>query len=141
MGSGIGGQRVVTSKLGRLPSELDPLISSGIELFNAGSTQAAFEILDRAVEQDPLSVGARLFRAVALLREARGVTRADTVDPGSILVEGVDLRPVDLVDSLEAGGVTVIELRGTTFEDSYLALFEDQPRSSGETPGAVSELP
>ncbi len=80
-------------------------------------------------------------RAAAVLRGAPGVTRADTVDPGTVLVEGVGLRPVDLVDTLEAGGVTVIELRGTTFEDSYLALFEYRSGSSGETSGAVSELP
>jgi ABC-2 type transport system ATP-binding protein len=66
-------------------------------------------------------------RAVPLLRVHSGVTGADAVGGGAVLVEGAGLRPMDVMAALDAGGVTVTAFRGATFEDSYLALFRDHP--------------
>ena len=64
-------------------------------------------------------------RAVVLLRAVEGVTRADTAGRSGVLVEAAALRPVDLVDALDAAGITVTDFRGATFEDTYLELFRD----------------
>ncbi len=64
-------------------------------------------------------------RALPVLRAVAGVTRADIVGKGAVLVEGGSVRPADLVRALDAAGIPVAEFRGGTFEDSYLALFED----------------
>jgi ABC-2 type transport system ATP-binding protein len=66
-------------------------------------------------------------RAVTVLRAQIGVTRADDTGAGTVIVEGRSLRPVDLVDALDAAGIAVAGFRRTTLEDSYLALFEDGP--------------
>jgi ABC-2 type transport system ATP-binding protein len=71
-------------------------------------------------------------RAVALLRAVDGVTRADTAGGSGVLVEAAALRPVDLVDALDAAGITVTEFRGATFEDTYLELFRDGAGPSEE---------
>ena len=68
-------------------------------------------------------------RALPVLRAVAGVTRADIVDESAVLVEGGSVRPADLVRALDAAGIAVAEFRGGTFEDSYLALFEDGSRS------------
>ncbi len=66
-------------------------------------------------------------RALAVLRAVAGVTRADIVGQGAVLVESGTLRPADLVGALDTAGIAVTEFRAGTFEDSYLALFEDGP--------------
>jgi ABC-2 type transport system ATP-binding protein len=66
-------------------------------------------------------------RAVSLLRVHPGVTGADVAGEGTVLVEGAGLRPLDVVASLDAAGVTVTAFRGATLEDSYLALLRDNP--------------
>jgi ABC-2 type transport system ATP-binding protein len=64
-------------------------------------------------------------RGVVVLGAMPGVTRAVQAGPTAVVVEGRSLRPVDLVDSLHAAGLTVTGFRSRTFEDSYLALFEE----------------
>ncbi len=66
---------------------------------------------------------------MVLLRAVAGVTRADAAGRSGVLVEAAALRPVDLVDALDAAGITVTDFRGATFEDTYLELFRGRRRS------------
>ena len=79
----------------------------------------------------------QLDRAVALLSSRPGVSGLDRIGPTSVELEGGP-RPVELVESLDGIGITVAAFRGTTFEDSYLALFEDGP---ADRDGPAREAP
>jgi ABC-2 type transport system ATP-binding protein len=75
-------------------------------------------------------------RAVSLLRIHSGVTGAEVAGDGSVVVEGAGLRPLDVVGALDSAGVAVTAFRGGTFEDSYLALFRDDPEDGQAVPTA-----
>jgi len=73
-------------------------------------------------------------RGVGVLGIMPGVTRVVQAGPTAVVVEGRSLRPVDLVDGLHAAGLTVTGFRSRTFEDSYLALFEESVGSPPRSP-------
>jgi len=79
-----------------------------------------------------------LGRALDVLSARSDVTRAHTAGPSAVVVEGTDLRAVELADALDGVGITVAAFRGSTFEDTYLALFEDGP---GGSAGAATSIP
>jgi ABC-2 type transport system ATP-binding protein len=62
--------------------------------------------------------------AVSLLSSRSDVSAVNRTGAATVELEGDALRPVELVDTLDGAGITVAGFRGTTFEDSYLALFE-----------------
>jgi ABC-2 type transport system ATP-binding protein len=64
-------------------------------------------------------------RAATVLASLDGVSAVAPSEPGAVVAEGDSLRAVDLVDRLDAAGVTVIALRPGNFEDTYLDLFVD----------------
>ena len=71
-------------------------------------------------------------RAAAVLASLAGVSAVGRSGTGAVVAEGDSLRAVDLVDHLDAVGITVTALRPGNFEDTYLALFE----GGSETPSA-----
>lgn len=77
-------------------------------------------------------------RTVSLLSSRSDVTRAQAAGPSDVFVEGDALRVVELADALDGNGVTLVAFRGTTFEDTYLALFDDGP---GGPAGATTGVP
>ena len=76
-------------------------------------------------------------RAAAVLGSLPGVSAVERRGSGAGVAEGDSLRAVDLVDRLDAVGITVTALRPGTFEDTYLDLFE----GGGDTPSAPFPTP
>jgi ABC-2 type transport system ATP-binding protein len=76
-------------------------------------------------------------RAAAVLESLPRVSAVARSGSGAVVAEGDSLRAVDLVDHLDAVGITVTALRPGNFEDTYLALFEggrDTPQAPFPTP-------
>jgi ABC-2 type transport system ATP-binding protein len=76
-------------------------------------------------------------RAATALVSLPGVSAVERSGPRAVVAEGASLRAVDLVDRLDAVGLTVTALRPGNFEDTYLDLFEggsDTPSASFPTP-------
>jgi ABC-2 type transport system ATP-binding protein len=73
--------------------------------------------------------------AMSLLSSRSDVSTVDRAGAATLELEGDALRSVELVDALDEAGITVAGFRGTTFEDSYLALFEaGPPDATGPAP-------
>ena len=60
--------------------------------------------------------------AVAVLRQRPGVSGVSALGPGTVAVEGVSLRPVELCDTCVAAGLTVSGFRAANFADRYTDL-------------------
>lgn len=76
-------------------------------------------------------------RAATVLESLPGVSGVERSGSGAVVAQGDSLRAVDLVDRLDAVGVTVTALRPGNFEDTYLDLFEggrDTPSAPFPTP-------
>jgi ABC-2 type transport system ATP-binding protein len=67
---------------------------------------------------------------VAVLEALPGISRAFASGPGSVTVEGEGLRPMVLIETLRAAGLTVSGYRSANLEDSYLELFRSSPGGS-----------
>jgi len=67
---------------------------------------------------------------IAVLQALPEVLRATVSGPGSVTVEGRGLRPMVLLEALHAAGIGVSGFRSSTFEDSYLELFDGDHRAS-----------
>jgi len=76
-------------------------------------------------------------RAATVLGSLPGVSVVERSGSGAVVAEGESLRAVDLVDRLDAVGITVTALRPGNFEDTYLNLFE----GGGDTPSAPFPTP
>ena len=74
-------------------------------------------------------------RAAAVLSSRPDVTRAHTAGPSAVVVEGAALRAGELTDALGGDGIVVVAFRGGTFEDTYLALFEEGSGPAGAATG------
>ncbi len=75
-------------------------------------------------------------QGIRLLRGLVGVHTATGHGPGSVIVEGSDLRPIDLLDSLQSSGIVVSEFRSRNFEDAYLDMVggrDPDPTAAGPT--------
>ncbi len=64
--------------------------------------------------------------AAAALRGMAGVSAVAPAGPGTLRVDGEDLRPVDLLAALDAAGVAASGVRAGTFADGYAALLEEE---------------
>jgi ABC-2 type transport system ATP-binding protein len=74
-------------------------------------------------------------RAAAVLSGRPDVTRARTAGPSAVVVEGAALRVVELAHALDGDGIVVVAFRGSTFEDAYLALFDEGSGPAGVATG------
>jgi ABC-2 type transport system ATP-binding protein len=77
-------------------------------------------------------------RAAAVLDSRAGVAGVAAVDRSTVVVNGISLRGIDLVVALDEAGIAVAGFRGSTFEDTYLSLFDDGSLTST---GPPPELP
>ena len=77
-------------------------------------------------------------RAAAVLDSGAGVAGVAAVDRSTVVVDGISLRGIDLVVTLDEAGIAVAGFRGSTFEDTYLSLFDD---GSLTPTGPPPELP
>jgi ABC-2 type transport system ATP-binding protein len=61
-------------------------------------------------------------QSLRYLQGRPGVDAAAGYGSGSVIVEGSELRPIDLLDGLQSSGIVVSEFRSRNFEDAYLDL-------------------
>jgi ABC-2 type transport system ATP-binding protein len=70
---------------------------------------------------------------IAILQTLPGISRAVATGRRAVTVEGEGLKPLALLEALDAAGLKVSSYRSTNFEDSYLERFDDDPSGPGRS--------